>query len=168
MPDQRLINSAGFAVCAALLGYALYAQFHLHLDPCPLCIFSRITVLVLGVVFLLAALFNPVRRGWRWCFAWLIGLASLAAAGVSARHLYIQARPAGSVPACGAPLDVLMQMFHVWTVVYKVLHGGGECAAVNWRFLGLAMPAWVLVFAVALGAAGVAANLPRKARRMFG
>ena len=165
MPDRRLINIAGFLVCAALLGYALYAQFHLGLEPCPLCIFSRVTVLALGAAFGLAALFNPARAGGRWFFTALIGLAALAAVGVSARHVYIQAQPAGSVPACGAPLDVLMQMFQVWTVVYKVLHGGGECAEVNWRFLGLAMPAWVLAFAVVMGATGVYANFPRRQRR---
>ena len=43
----------------------------------------------------------------------------------------------------------------------KVLTGSGECGEVNWRFLGLAMPAWVLVCALALGAAGVLANLSR-------
>jgi len=168
MLERRLTNIAGFLVCAALLGYALFAQFHLGLDPCPLCIFSRVTVLAMGVVFLLAAVFNPARPGWRWCFATLIGLTSLTAIGVSARHVWIQSQPAGSVPACGAPLDVLMQMFHVWTVVYKVLHGGGECALVNWRFLGLTMPAWVLAFAVVLGAVGVTANRPLKKKRMFG
>jgi disulfide bond formation protein DsbB len=43
--------------------------------------------------------------------------------------------------------------------VRKVLTGSGECAVVNWRFLGLAMPAWVLIWAFALGTAGVIANL---------
>ena len=167
MLNPRLVNIAGFLVCAALLGYALYAQFQLNLDPCPLCIFSRITVLALGVAFLLGAVFNPRGAGWRWCITVLIALTSLTAIGVSARHVYIQAQPAGSVPACGAPLDVLMQMFQVWTVIYKVLHGGGECAEVNWRFLGLAMPAWVLVFALVLGIVGTLANRPPKKKRMF-
>jgi disulfide bond formation protein DsbB len=40
-----------------------------------------------------------------------------------------------------------------------VLTGSGECSEVNWRFLGLAMPGWVLVWALALGIAGVLANL---------
>jgi disulfide bond formation protein DsbB len=52
--------------------------------------------------------------------------------------------------------------------VRKVLTGSGECAVVNWRFLGLAMPAWVLIWAFALGTAGVIANLrPDRDRRMF-
>ena len=61
--NRRLVNFAGFAVCAALLAYALYSQFYLGLDPCPLCIFQRIGVALLGVVFLAAALHNPRGRG---------------------------------------------------------------------------------------------------------
>ncbi|HEU5398261.1 MAG TPA: disulfide bond formation protein B, partial [Gammaproteobacteria bacterium] len=40
--SRRPVNLAGFLVCAALLGYAYFAQFHQHLEPCPLCIFQRI------------------------------------------------------------------------------------------------------------------------------
>jgi disulfide bond formation protein DsbB len=40
-----------------------------------------------------------------------------------------------------------------------VLTGSGECGEVNWRFLGLAMPTWVLICALALGALGLYANL---------
>src|SRR5262245_52992423 len=71
VPDRRLINVAGFAVCAALLGYALYAQFALHLEPCPLCIFQRIGIALLGLAFLAAALHSP-RGGGRYVYAVLI------------------------------------------------------------------------------------------------
>jgi disulfide bond formation protein DsbB len=66
--------------------------------------------------------------------------------------------------ACGAPLDAMLQMFPVGEVVRKVLTGGGECAEINWRFWGLAMPAWVLICAVGLGFVGVAANIFRPTR----
>jgi disulfide bond formation protein DsbB len=44
----------------------------------------------------------------------------------------------------------------------KVLTGSGECAKVDWRLLGLAMPAWVLMAAVALGGYALWANLRRR------
>jgi disulfide bond formation protein DsbB len=154
---RRLINFLGALFCIALLAYALYSQFHLGLEPCPLCIFQRVAIAALAVVFLAAALHHPA--GWgRFVYAGLIGVAALAAVGVAARHVYIQSLPPGSVPACGAPLDAMLQMFPVAEVVRKVLTGGGECAEVNWRFLGLAMPAWVLIWAVGLGFVGVVAN----------
>jgi disulfide bond formation protein DsbB len=154
----RLVNFAGFALCAALIGYALYSQTHLGLEPCPLCIFQRIGVALLGAAFLAAALHHP-RGGGRYAYAILIGAIALATVLVAARHLYVQSLPPGSLPSCGAPLSVLLKFTPLWEVVRKVLTGSGECSEVNWRFLGLAMPAWVLLWALALGIVGVSANL---------
>jgi len=160
VPGRRLINLAGFGACALLLGYAYYAQFHLRLEPCPLCIFQRIGVALLALGFLAAALHHPRGRG-RYGYALAIGLAALATAGVAARHVYVQSLPPGSLPSCGAPLTVLLKFTPVWQVIRKVLTGSGECFEVNWRFLGLTMPAWVLISGLVLGALGVAGNLRR-------
>jgi disulfide bond formation protein DsbB len=75
------------------------------------------------------------------------------------RHLYIQSLPPGSVPACGASLDFMLKVFSLSEVLVKVLTGSGECAKVTWEFLGLAMPAWVLISAVVLGGFGLWVNL---------
>lgn len=157
----RTANALGFLACAALLGYAYYAQFVLHLEPCPLCIFQRLGMFATAVVFGLAAAHDPKAWG-RKVYAALIALASLATIGVAARHLYIQSAPAGSVPACGASLDFLLKVFPLTDVLVKVLTGSGECARITWRFLGLTMPAWVLLAAAVLGAWGVTANLRRR------
>jgi protein dithiol:quinone oxidoreductase len=156
----RAINFAGFLICAGLIAYALYAQFKLGLDPCPLCIFQRIGIIALGLVFLVAALHNA--RNWgAGVYAGLILIAALATVAVAARQLYIQHLPPGAIPSCGAPLSMMMKFMPLTAVIRKVLSGSGECGIVNWRFLGLAMPAWVLIWAVCLGAAGVLANVRR-------
>jgi len=155
---RRPVNFAGFLICAGLIGYALYAQFELGLEPCPLCIFQRIGIAALGVVFLIAALHGP-RDGGARVYAVLIALAALATAAVAARQLYIQHLPAGAIPSCGAPLSMMLKFMPLTTVIRKVLTGSGECGIVNWRFLHLAMPAWVFIWAVFLGAVGVFANL---------
>ena len=155
-------NLLGFAACALLLAYAYYAQFILHLEPCPLCIFQRVGVFALGLVFLIAAAHDPV--GWgRRVYAMLVCLAALAAIGVAIRHLYIQSLPEGSVPACGASLDFMLKVFSLSEVLVKVLSGSGECAKVSWTFLGLAMPGWVLICALVLGVYGLWNNLRRQA-----
>jgi disulfide bond formation protein DsbB len=158
---SRQGNLVGFAACAALLGYAYYAQFVLHLDPCPLCIFQRVGVFALGLVFLTAAAHDPIGGGRR-VYAALLGLAALATIGVAARQLYIQSLPEGSVPACGASLDFMLKVFSLSEVLVKVLTGSGECAKVTWTFLGLAMPGWVLIAALCLGAFGLWVNLRRQ------
>jgi protein dithiol:quinone oxidoreductase len=159
---SRQGNLLGFAACAGLLAYAYYAQFVLHLEPCPLCIFQRVGVLAIGLVFLIAAVHDPV--GWtRRVYASLLALSALATIGVAVRHLYIQSLPEGSVPACGASLDFMLKVMSLSEVLVKVLTGSGECAKVTWAFLGLAMPAWVLIAALALGLYGTWINLRRQA-----
>ena len=158
----RTANGVGFLACGALLAYAYYAQVVLHLEPCPLCIFQRLGIFALAVAFGIAALHDP-RGGGRRVYAALIGIAALATLGVAVRHLYIQSLPPGSVPACGASLDFMLKVFPLTDVLVKVLTGSGECARVTWRFLGLSMPGWVLIAALALGGWGLWANLRRRA-----
>ncbi|MGC2033555.1 MAG: disulfide bond formation protein B [Steroidobacteraceae bacterium] len=159
---RRNGNLLGFAACTGLLGYAYYAQFVLRLEPCPLCIFQRVGVFAMGLVFLIAAAHDPV-GGLKRAYAALLALSALATAGVALRQLYIQSLPEGSVPACGASLDFMLKVFSLSEVLVKVLTGSGECAKVTWRFLGLAMPGWVLIAVLVLGAFGVWINLRRQA-----
>ena len=75
IPGRRLLNFAGFLACAGLMGYALYAEHVLMLMPCPLCVFQRMAVISLGIIFLVAALHNPSGRG-RWVYSVLLLLAA--------------------------------------------------------------------------------------------
>ena len=59
--SPRAANTLGLLVCAGLLAYAYYAQFVMHLEPCPLCIFQRLGVLAIGIAFALAAAHDPAR-----------------------------------------------------------------------------------------------------------
>ncbi len=162
MSRRRLANIAGFLVCAGLMAYALHAQYGLGLEPCPLCIFQRIGVILMGATFLAAALHHPRGRG-RYAYAGLIALFALLTVAVAARQLYIQSLPPGTLPSCGAPLAMMLRFMPVTEVVRRVLSGSGECGEVNWRFLGLAMPAWVLMSAVLLGTLSALANFRSEA-----
>jgi disulfide bond formation protein DsbB len=55
----------------------------------------------------------------------------------------------------------MMDVFPLTDVILKVFRAGGECATIDWSFLGLSMPAWVLILAAALTVAGVWVNLRR-------
>jgi protein dithiol:quinone oxidoreductase len=157
LANRRLANGIGFLICAALMAYALYAQHVLGLAPCPLCIFQRVAVISVGVLFLIAALHNPGTTGGR-IYGGLMLLAVACGIGIAGRHVWIQAQPPGTVPACGADLNFLMDIMPITQVVQKVLTGSGECGTVDWAFLGLSMPWWVLISLVALGAWGALVN----------
>ena len=44
LPPRRLAYLLGVLVCAALMGWALWLQYGLGLDPCPLCLLQRLAV----------------------------------------------------------------------------------------------------------------------------
>jgi disulfide bond formation protein DsbB len=139
----------GFVLCVALLAYAIYVQFSLHIQPCPLCILQRIAFMVMGVVFLLGALHAPNARG-RWAYVLLVVAAALAGAAVAARHLWLQLQPPNPFGSCGAPLNYMIDNLPLTEVIRKVFIGSGDCTLVDWRFLGMSMPFWTLLWYVLL------------------
>ncbi len=162
MVSRRAGNWLGAAACAAAIAFAFYSQYGLGLVPCHLCIFQRVTVAALGIVFVLAAFTSrPGMRGI--LFAVLVGLAGFATIATAGRHVWIQMQPEGSVPACGADLAFMLDLFPLTEVILKVFKAGGECAKIDWSFLGLSMPAWVLVLALVLTAGGIWINLRKAA-----
>lgn len=144
IPPPRTLYISAFLICAGLIATALYFQHVMGLEPCPLCIFQRIGVMLLGILFLLAAIINPGLRLQR-LFGLLFLLAAGAGAGVSARHVWLQSLPEDQVPACGPGLEFMFDVFPVDEALSMVFQGSGECAEVSWRFLGLSMPGWMLI-----------------------
>ncbi len=153
LPSRRAGYVLAFLVCAALMGYALYVQYVQLLEPCPLCMLQRVGVIGAGIVMLLAAMHGPGRRG-AWCYALLNLLAAGAGAGVAIRHLWIQSLPPEQVPSCGPGLSYMLDTMPFGAALIQALQGSGECADASWRFLGLTMPGWTLIFFAALIAWG--------------
>ncbi len=142
------------------MGFALYAQHVLLLDPCPLCVLQRVVVIALGLVALVAAIHNA--SGWgRYVYAALVAIAAGSGLGIAGWHLRLQNLPEGEVPACGPGLDYMLDNFGLAEALSMVFKGSGECAEVVWSFLGLSMPAWVVVWMLGLGVVGTWNNLRR-------
>lgn len=140
--------------CAALLGYALYVQHAMFLDPCPLCIFQRIAFLWIGLFALLAALHNPARKG-RLIYTLLMLIGCAAGGAIAARHVWLQNLPPDQVPDCGMGLNYMLDTMPFAEVFRQVFYGSGECAQIDWTFLGLSMPSWTLVWYIGLALASV-------------
>ena len=140
---SRLLLAAPAAVCAVLLGTGYYLQYFEGQDPCPLCLVQRGFYYGVLIVSALAALHRPGRLGGRlYC-----GAGTLLAAGgfgVAARQVWLQHLPPDQVPACGPDLFFMMENFPLSRILQKVFYGSGQCAEVNWRFLGLSIAEWSL------------------------
>lgn len=133
------------ACCAALLGYAIYVQHAMFLDPCPLCIFQRIAFMWIGAFALLAAIHNPAAKG-RGIYTALILIGCLVGAIISGRHIWLQNLPPDQVPECGMGLNYMLDTMPFAEALKQVFYGSGECAQIDWTFLGISMPGWTLVW----------------------
>ncbi|MEQ1635127.1 MAG: disulfide bond formation protein B [Methylococcales bacterium] len=140
----RLWFLLGFITCISLLGGGAFLQLVEGLEPCPLCISQRIAILLVGCVFLTAALHNPKRTGIN-RYAILGTLAALGGAAISTRHIWIQHLPPDKVPECGPGLDYVFENFPLADTLKLMLSGSGDCAKVDWTLLGLSIPAWTLM-----------------------
>lgn len=145
LPGSRLTNLGIFLAALGAMLAALWLQHYQHLEPCPLCIFQRYAMISLGLIALLAFLHGPKSALGRRVYAGLTLLAALGGISVAARHVWLQHLPPEDVPACGPGLDYWMDTFPFHEVLMKVFKGSGECAVVDWTFLGLALPAWTLL-----------------------
>ena len=152
----------GFAICVALLGFALYTEKVGGLLPCPLCIFQRIAFAALALVFLLGGLHGPRSAGGRGAWGVLALLAAGAGIAIAGRHVWLTHLPADQVPACGPGLDYMLEAMPLDGVVRQVLNASGECAKVDWTFLGLSMPAWSLLWFILLALWALAAAFRRR------
>jgi protein dithiol:quinone oxidoreductase len=155
LPPRRAAYLLGFIVCAALMGWALWLQYGEGLEPCPLCMFQRVCVSAVGVVFLIAAIHNPKRTGAAF-YAILTLIIAGAGAAFAARQIWLQALPKDQVPACGMGLSYMMDTLPFTDVVRRVLEGSGECAEKGWVFLGLSIAGWTFVFFASMIAAAIA------------
>jgi protein dithiol:quinone oxidoreductase len=157
MSLRRLENLIGFAICAGLMSYAYYSQFHDGLEPCVLCIFQRIAVISLGMIFLVAFLHHPKQIGAQ-IYGALILLAAIAGSAVSIRHIYIQHMPSYMLPPCGPGLNYLFKTLPLNKFIIKAFTGTADCSVITWRFLGLSMPEWLLIWFAILGLGGFFVN----------
>ena len=160
LPNKRILNLAGTLSCAGMMGFALFAQHVLLLDPCPLCILQRLAVISIGLSFLVAAIHGPGVIGGR-IYACIIGLFSAFGAGVAGWHVRLQNLPPDEVPSCGPGLEYMVDNFPLKDALSMIFKGSGECAEVVWRLLGLSMPTWVIIGIAGLAAAGIWNNLRR-------
>ena len=139
---------SGFLFLASVIGmaFALYLEHVQGLDPCPLCVFQRIGLMGLGIISLIALLHNPKTGVFKRFYAFLGTVAIGWSVGIAARHVWLQNLPKDQVPSCGPGLDYWVETLPLKAVFENVLKGSGECAMVDWTFLGQSLPVWSLTF----------------------
>jgi protein dithiol:quinone oxidoreductase len=98
--------------CTGLLGFGMYLQHVVGLEPCPMCIVQRYAMTLIGVVALLGLVWRSVLGG-----RVLAVLAVLLAAGgafVAARQTWLQWYPP-EVASCGRDFYGMIESFPLAT-----------------------------------------------------
>ena len=144
--SYRMLSGILFLTSLIGMGFALYLEHVQGLNPCPLCVFQRVGLISLGVFSLLGFLHNPKSNVLKRIYSLLGSLGILWSLGVAARHVWLQTLPPDKVPSCGPGLDYLVDALPLKSVLQQVLSGSGECAVIDWTFLGQSLPVWSLVF----------------------
>jgi protein dithiol:quinone oxidoreductase len=154
--------AAGAVACFALLAYALYVQYQLFIDPCPLCVLQRVAFIALGLVFAIGALHGPSGRSGRRAYGVLAAIPALIGAGIAAWHVRLQYLPPDEVPSCGMGWEGMVQTLPLHQAVLRAFTGSGECAEIDWAFLGLSMPTWTLLWFLGLAFGAIWAGFRRR------
>ena len=145
IPSFRSVNTVQALASFFLIAVAvLYFENHLGLKPCYLCVTQRFFVVCVGIICAVAALHNPAQFGQR-IYALLSILAATLGGYFSSKQLWLQSLPEDQVPACGIPVDYLLDSFSLSEAIAMLVRGDGNCAEVQWQLLGLSMPAWVFI-----------------------
>lgn len=127
------------AACVAMLAFGLYLQHGVGLEPCPMCIVQRYALVLVAVSAGLAS-----ARGQKgWIFGWsLLGLlASGFGAFTAARQTWLQWYPP-EISMCGRDFYGMIENYSLSRAIPMIFRGSGDCAAVDWTFLGGSIANW--------------------------
>ena len=147
---SRTAYLLGFLASFSLVALALWIQMTYKLEPCPLCISQRIVFMGLGVLFLVAFFHNPKKTGWIKLHTVLQVLTALGGAGVAIRHWWLQAHKSEMIVDCGVGFDYMFENFPLKKALTLVFRGTGDCATIDWTFLGLSIPQQALIAFIGL------------------
>jgi disulfide bond formation protein DsbB len=128
--------------CALLLGYGYYLQYGQGLQPCPLCLVQRGFFYAVMAVCIVAA----AHGRWVRFYAALAALFAAGGAAAAGRQVWLQHLPPDKVPQCGPDLFFMLDNFPLSRTLKTLISGTGECAVVDWTFLGLSIAEWSLLW----------------------
>ena len=77
-------------------------------------------------------------------------LAAITGLGVAGRQLWLQSLPEDQVPACGPSFEYVIESFPILEAVEIMFRGNGNCAVVDWTFLGVSIAGWSFAAFLAL------------------
>jgi disulfide bond formation protein DsbB len=133
--------------CVVMLGFGLYLQHVVGLEPCPMCIVQRYALI--GVA-LMAAMSALCQRRWAiFSFGFLSVVLAVFGAFVAARQSWLQWYPP-EVFTCGRDFYGIIENTPMRRAIPMIFKGSGDCTKVDWTLLGGSIANWSFVCFIAL------------------
>ena len=136
------------AACVAMLAFGLYLQHSVGLEPCPMCIVQRYALILVAVFAGLASVRG--QQGWWMGWSGAALLASGFGAFTAARQSWLQWFPP-ETSMCGRDFYGMIENYPMRRAIPMIFKGSGDCAAVDWTFLGGSIANWSFVCFTLLG-----------------
>jgi len=147
--------------CLALLGFGLYLQHVVGLEPCPMCIVQRYTMVLIAVVAAIGAAVSGRRT--HLALAGLLAVLAVFGAFVAARQSWLQWYPP-EIATCGRDFYGMIENFPLQRAIPMIFKGSGDCTAIDWTFLGGSIANWSFLWFMAFALIGLALLWRRRAR----
>jgi len=130
-----------------LLAFGYYEEYVTELEPCPLCYMQRFAYILVFLTALIATIHNPKLKTKSVVIYTMIGsIFALMGLLLAARQIWLQSLPPGEIPACMPSFSVMMEYMPWMEVLKTSIMGTGDCAKIDWTFLGLSMAVWSAVW----------------------
>jgi disulfide bond formation protein DsbB len=111
LPSRRVVNLIGAAICAVLMGFALYSQYVDGLEPCPLCALPAHRDVRGGIVLLVAAVHGRGASAGRIYGRARGTLRHSEESSWQGGHVWLQSLPPTRFLPCGPGLGYILDTF---------------------------------------------------------
>ena len=138
------------AACVAMLAFGMYLQYGVGLEPCPMCIVQRYALIGVAVFAGLASARG--QKGWWMSWSVLAVVSAGFGAFTAARQSWLQWYPP-EVATCGRDFYGMIENYPISRAIPMIFRGSGDCAAIDWTFLGGSIANWSFVCFVVFGVA---------------
>ena len=148
--------------CIGLLGFGLYLQHVVGLEPCPMCIVQRYALVLVAIIA--GVVSASGKKSLQIGGVFLLLLVAAFGAFVAARQSFLQWYPP-EVATCGRDLYGMIETFPLKRAIPMIFKGGGDCTVVDWTFLGGSIANWSFVCFALISALALVFLVRRLSRR---
>lgn len=121
---------------------AMYFQYVMELAPCVMCIYQRTAMLGILMSGLLVTVINNALTRWLGFIGW--GVSAIWGMLIAIEHVDIQSASNPFFAACEiVPNFPSFAPLHEWIPAFFA--ATGTCDNIDWQFLTLSMPQWMIV-----------------------